>query len=120
MISRILAAKQFQALTFLNSVDEVDDWAAADKYCSQFNNGEGRLVSIHSIKEVQYLTHALKFYGQQEGQTRKIWIGLRDPSWSGQFGWSDSSVVDFQYWSGNQPNTENGKRLVLTLKQSYK
>jgi len=78
-------------------VPELDDWASANQYCAQFNNGEGKLISIHSFEELEYLVGALQHYGHQPGQTRKIWIGLNAKSYTDQFKWADGSITDTVY-----------------------
>ena len=89
-------------------IPELDSWTTADRYCHQFNGGEGRLIAIHSQKEVEF---AISVLAAQENQsTAKSWIGLQQPFPGEQYGWTDGTLQDFSFWSGSQPNNNNGKK----------
>ncbi|XP_008053830.1 low affinity immunoglobulin epsilon Fc receptor [Carlito syrichta] len=68
-------------------------WIQARYACSDVG---GRLVSIHSPEEQDFLTkHASK---------KGSWIGLRDLDVEGEFIWMDGSPVDYSNWLPGEPN----------------
>ncbi|XP_073910331.1 low affinity immunoglobulin epsilon Fc receptor [Castor canadensis] len=70
-------------------------WIQARFACSDL---EGRLVSIHSQEEQDFLTkHANK---------KGSWIGLRDLDVEGKFIWMDGTPVDYSNWHPGEPNNE--------------
>ncbi|XP_028635660.1 low affinity immunoglobulin epsilon Fc receptor isoform X2 [Grammomys surdaster] len=68
-------------------------WIQARFACS---NLEGRLVSIHSQKEQDFLT--------QHINKRDSWIGLQDLNVEGEFVWADGSPVGYSNWNPGEPN----------------
>ncbi|CAB4067338.1 MRC [Lepeophtheirus salmonis] len=57
------------------------------------------LVSVHSIKEMSFLTsRVLPLLN-----TSLSWIGYQDLIHETNFGWSDESPVDYTNWAGNEP-----------------
>ncbi|XP_074207004.1 low affinity immunoglobulin epsilon Fc receptor isoform X5 [Camelus bactrianus] len=68
-------------------------WIQARFACS---NLHGRLVSIHSQEEQDFLTkHANK---------RGSWIGLRDLDIEGEFIWMDKKPLNYSNWQPGEPN----------------
>ncbi|XP_070128112.1 low affinity immunoglobulin epsilon Fc receptor isoform X3 [Equus caballus] len=87
-----------------------DDWVHFQKKCYYFGEGpkrwiqarfacsklHGRLVSIHSQEEQDFLTrHANK---------KGSWIGLRDLNIEGEFVWMDQNPLDYSNWQPGEPN----------------
>ncbi|XP_002722072.2 low affinity immunoglobulin epsilon Fc receptor isoform X3 [Oryctolagus cuniculus] len=68
-------------------------WIHARYAC---DNLQGRLVSIHSQEEQDFLSkHVSK---------RGSWIGLRDLDIEGEFIWVDGSRMDYSNWNPGEPN----------------
>nr|XP_031545720.1 low affinity immunoglobulin epsilon Fc receptor isoform X1 [Vicugna pacos] len=68
-------------------------WIQARFACSDLH---GRLVSIHSQEEQDFLTkHANK---------RGSWIGLRDLDIEGEFIWMDKKPLNYSNWQPGEPN----------------
>ncbi|KAM6168132.1 low affinity immunoglobulin epsilon Fc receptor [Erethizon dorsatum] len=80
-------------------------WIEARFTCEDL---EGRLVSIHSQEEQDFLTkHANK---------EDSWIGLRDLDIEGEFIWMDGSSVDYSNWQPGEPNNaDQGEDCVMIL-----
>ncbi|CAH7282400.1 Fcer2a [Phodopus roborovskii] len=77
-------------------------WIQARFACSDL---EGRLVSIHSQEEQDFLTKHIN---------KDSWIGLRDLNVEGQFIWMDGSPVGYSNWSPGEPNNaEQGEDCVM-------
>lgn len=68
-------------------------WIQAKFTCSDL---EGRLVSIHSQKEQDFL--------MQHINKKDSWIGLQDLNMEGEFVWPDGSPVGYSNWSPGEPN----------------
>nr|XP_034345452.1 low affinity immunoglobulin epsilon Fc receptor isoform X6 [Arvicanthis niloticus] len=68
-------------------------WLQARFACS---NLEGRLVSIHSQTEQDFLT--------QHINKRDSWIGLQDLNMEGEFLWTDGSPMSYSNWNPGEPN----------------
>ena len=71
------------------------------------------LKCFFSFAETEYLLSALKSFGHEIGENRKVWIGLSQTSMNDQFKWSDGSIPDFEYFAGNQPDNNNGKYMCV-------
>ena len=74
-------------------------WLDADTYCNQYQYNYGRLVSISSLAEKNFV----------DGLTSSsdTWIGLNDRSNEDTFRWSDgTSFVSSSYknWASGEPN----------------
>ncbi|XP_013364613.1 PREDICTED: low affinity immunoglobulin epsilon Fc receptor isoform X2 [Chinchilla lanigera] len=80
-------------------------WIQARFSCEDL---EGRLVSIHSQEEQDFLTkHANK---------EDSWIGLRDLDIEGEFIWTDGRPVDYSNWQPGEPNNaDQGEHCVMML-----
>ncbi|KAM4856354.1 low affinity immunoglobulin epsilon Fc receptor [Urocitellus parryii] len=80
-------------------------WVQAKFTCDDL---EGRLVSIHSQEEQDFLTkHASK---------RGSWIGLRDLDLEGEFIWMDGSPLGYSNWNLGEPNNgDQGEDCVMML-----
>ncbi|XP_062966065.1 low affinity immunoglobulin epsilon Fc receptor [Cynocephalus volans] len=68
-------------------------WLHAQYACSDI---QGRLVSIHSPEEQDFLT--------KHANRRGSWIGLHDVDAEGEFIWMDGSAVDYSNWHPGEPN----------------
>ncbi|CAO2630897.1 Low affinity immunoglobulin epsilon Fc receptor, partial [Lemmus lemmus] len=68
-------------------------WIQARFTCS---NLKGRLVSIHSQEEQDFL--------MKHTNKKDSWIGLRDLNVEGEFIWMDGSPVGYSNWSPGEPN----------------
>ncbi|KAL1772868.1 low affinity immunoglobulin epsilon Fc receptor isoform X1 [Sigmodon hispidus] len=68
-------------------------WIQARFTCTDL---EGRLVSIHSQAEQDFL--------MKHSNKKDSWIGLRDLDMEGQFIWMDGSPVDYSNWNPGEPN----------------
>ncbi|XP_058918426.1 low affinity immunoglobulin epsilon Fc receptor [Kogia breviceps] len=80
------------------------EWIQAQHACSKL---QGRLVSIHSQEERDFLTkHSIK---------RGSWIGLRDLDMEGEFIWMDNNPLDYSHWQPGEPNgAGQGENCVMT------
>ncbi|XP_030741533.1 low affinity immunoglobulin epsilon Fc receptor [Echinops telfairi] len=80
-------------------------WIQAKHACSDL---QGRLVSIHSSQEQDFLSrHASK---------KGSWIGLQDLDREGEFVWPDGSPVDYSNWRPGEPNDQGlGENCVMLL-----
>ncbi|XP_041534183.1 low affinity immunoglobulin epsilon Fc receptor isoform X4 [Microtus oregoni] len=67
-------------------------WIQARFTCSDL---KGRLVSIHSQEEQDFL---------MKHTNKDSWIGLRDLNVEGEFIWMDGSPVGYSNWSPGEPN----------------
>ncbi|XP_058137894.1 low affinity immunoglobulin epsilon Fc receptor isoform X4 [Dasypus novemcinctus] len=80
-------------------------WIQAKYTCSDL---QGRLVSIHSAEEQDFLTKHSSWKGS--------WIGLRDLDIEGEFIWMDGSPVDYSNWRPGEPNNGGlGEDCVIML-----
>uniref|UniRef100_A0A8D1PIW3 Fc epsilon receptor II n=3 Tax=Sus scrofa TaxID=9823 RepID=A0A8D1PIW3_PIG len=68
-------------------------WIQAKYACSSL---QGRLVSIHSQEEQDFLT--------KHAHIRGSWIGLRDLDIEGEFIWMDEKPLDYSNWQPGEPN----------------
>ncbi|XP_044026914.1 lactose-binding lectin l-2-like [Siniperca chuatsi] len=79
-------------------------WADAELNCV---SERANLVSIHSLKEENFVKSLIKNFDHAEGGT---WIGLSDIQKEGGWMWSDGSAVNFVFWSAGQPdNTQRNE-----------
>ncbi|XP_023560907.1 low affinity immunoglobulin epsilon Fc receptor isoform X2 [Octodon degus] len=86
--------------------EEPKQWLQARYSCEDLG---GRLVSIHSQEQQDFLTKLAK----KEG----TWIGLRDLDIEGQFLWMDGSSVDYSNWQPGEPNNADpGEDCVMLLR----
>ncbi|XP_075306019.1 galactose-specific lectin nattectin-like [Odontesthes bonariensis] len=77
-------------------------WGEAELHCVS----EGaNLVSIHSLKEHNFVNSLIKNFDPTQGLT---WIGLTDVHKEGGWMWSDGSKVSFFIWNSNQPDNAGG------------
>ncbi|KAM4692595.1 C-type mannose receptor 2 [Rhinophrynus dorsalis] len=72
-------------------------WQEARKTCVR---GEGNLVSIHTLLELEFVTKEIK----QGKYVEELWIGLNDIKRQMNFEWSDGSSVTFTSWHPFEPN----------------
>uniref|UniRef100_I3MWG4 Fc epsilon receptor II n=1 Tax=Ictidomys tridecemlineatus TaxID=43179 RepID=I3MWG4_ICTTR len=80
-------------------------WVQARFTCDDL---EGRLVSIHSQEEQDFLT--------KRANKRGSWIGLRDLDLEGEFIWMDGSPLDYSNWNLGEPNNgDQGEDCVMML-----
>ncbi|XP_058513860.1 low affinity immunoglobulin epsilon Fc receptor [Ochotona princeps] len=80
-------------------------WVQARFACDHL---QGRLVSIHSREEQDFLTERVSMRGS--------WIGLRDLDREGEFIWMDGSPLDYSNWSPGEPNNGGqGEDCVMML-----
>ncbi|XP_044026912.1 lactose-binding lectin l-2-like [Siniperca chuatsi] len=77
-------------------------WADAELHC--VSDG-ANLVSIHSLKEENFVKSLIKNFDHAQGDT---WIGLSDIQKEGGWMWSDGSAVNFVYWNVREPNNSGG------------
>ncbi|XP_052024416.1 low affinity immunoglobulin epsilon Fc receptor isoform X3 [Apodemus sylvaticus] len=68
-------------------------WIQARFTCSDLG---GRLVSIHSQKEQDFL--------MQHSNKEDSWIGLQDLNMEGEFVWTDGSPLSYSNWNPGEPN----------------
>ncbi|XP_057565804.1 low affinity immunoglobulin epsilon Fc receptor [Hippopotamus amphibius kiboko] len=80
-------------------------WIQARYACSKLH---GRLVSIHSKAEQDFLT--------KRSNKRGSWIGLRDLDIEGEFIWMDNNPLDYSNWQPGEPNDAGqGENCVMML-----
>ncbi|XP_048669061.1 low affinity immunoglobulin epsilon Fc receptor isoform X1 [Marmota marmota marmota] len=80
-------------------------WVQARFTCDDL---EGRLVSIHSQEEQDFLT--------KRANKKGSWIGLRDLDLEGEFIWMDGSPLDYSNWNLGEPNNgDQGEDCVMML-----
>ncbi|XP_019523151.1 PREDICTED: low affinity immunoglobulin epsilon Fc receptor isoform X2 [Hipposideros armiger] len=80
-------------------------WIQARLACSKL---QGRLVSIHSQEEQDFL---VKHINRKES-----WIGLRDLNIEGNFVWMDENPVNYSNWRPGEPNNGGeGEDCVMML-----
>uniref|UniRef100_A0A4W2HEY0 Fc epsilon receptor II n=1 Tax=Bos indicus x Bos taurus TaxID=30522 RepID=A0A4W2HEY0_BOBOX len=80
-------------------------WIQARYACE---NLHGRLVSIHSPEEQDFLTKRANWRGS--------WIGLRDLDIEGEFIWMDNQPLDYSNWQPGEPNDAGqGENCVMML-----
>ncbi|KAM5238000.1 low affinity immunoglobulin epsilon Fc receptor [Ctenodactylus gundi] len=84
-------------------------WIQARFTCEDM---EGRLVSIHSTDEQDFLTK----HAHKEGS----WIGLRDLDMEGEFVWMDGSPMDYSNWQLGEPNNAEPSEDCVMMKGSGK
>uniref|UniRef100_A0A3Q2D0K7 C-type lectin domain-containing protein n=1 Tax=Cyprinodon variegatus TaxID=28743 RepID=A0A3Q2D0K7_CYPVA len=77
-------------------------WADAEKYC---NTQGANLVSIHSLKEENFVKDLITNFDPAEGVN---WIGLSDAQQDRAYFWSDGSPLDFTLWNAGEPNNAGG------------
>uniref|UniRef100_H0W3G3 C-type lectin domain-containing protein n=1 Tax=Cavia porcellus TaxID=10141 RepID=H0W3G3_CAVPO len=80
-------------------------WLQARYACEDLH---GRLVSIHSQEEQDFLT--------KRANKEKAWIGLRDLDIEGEFTWMDGKPLDYTNWQPGEPNNaDQGENCVMML-----
>ncbi|XP_054422207.1 low affinity immunoglobulin epsilon Fc receptor [Pteronotus mesoamericanus] len=80
-------------------------WIQARFACSKL---QGRLVSIHSQEEQDFLAKHVNKKGS--------WIGLRDLNIEGEFVWMDGSPLEYSNWRPGEPNNGGqGEDCVMML-----
>ncbi|XP_019613137.1 low affinity immunoglobulin epsilon Fc receptor isoform X2 [Rhinolophus sinicus] len=83
-------------------------WIQARLACSKL---QGRLVSIHSQEEQDFLAKYINRRGS--------WIGLRDLNIEGEFVWMDQNPLDYSNWRPGEPSnggdTGLGEDCVMML-----
>ncbi|KAI4541615.1 hypothetical protein MG293_008757 [Ovis ammon polii] len=80
-------------------------WIQARYACEDL---DGRLVSIHSPEEQDFLTKRANWRGS--------WIGLRDLDIEGEFIWMDNQPLDYSNWQPGEPNDGGqGENCVMML-----
>ncbi|XP_040846311.1 low affinity immunoglobulin epsilon Fc receptor isoform X5 [Ochotona curzoniae] len=85
--------------------EESKQWVQARFACDHL---QGRLVSIHSQEEQDFLTQRVSMRGS--------WIGLRDLDREGEFIWMDGRPLDYSNWSPGEPNNGGqGEDCVMML-----
>ncbi|XP_003803470.1 low affinity immunoglobulin epsilon Fc receptor [Otolemur garnettii] len=78
-------------------------WLHAQYACEAMG---GRLVSIHSREEQDFLIKRADWKGS--------WIGLQDLDREGQFTWMDGSPVSYSNWYPGEPNNQDqGENCVM-------
>lgn len=84
-------------------------WLDARKACQQLN---GKLVSIHSQEEQDFLTN----------YTSKLetWIGLRDLELEGEFIWIDQEPINYSNWDDGEPNNRSPSEDCVMMRGSGK
>jgi len=87
--------------------EEVEYWHSANNFCNQFNNGEGRLVALHSEDELVQLLNIFKAKGNGNSAV-EYWIGISESSSSAQWAWADETLQDFSNWGKHEPNNDYG------------
>jgi hypothetical protein len=87
------------------------DWNTANSAANAatFAGLSGHLVSITSAAE-QTVVHNLKT--QMGLGDMRAWIGLYDPSGSGNFGWTTGEGLIYSNWNPGEPNNIGGERWV--------
>ncbi|KAM6216739.1 low affinity immunoglobulin epsilon Fc receptor [Rhynchocyon petersi] len=85
--------------------EEALTWLQAKYACEDLH---GRLVSIHSLEEQEFLNR----HANKEG----TWTGLQDLDTEGVFVWLDGSSVDYSNWRQGEPNNQaQGENCVMML-----
>ncbi|XP_039714028.1 low affinity immunoglobulin epsilon Fc receptor isoform X3 [Pteropus medius] len=80
-------------------------WIQAREACSKL---QGRLVSIHSQEEQDFLAKYINRQGS--------WIGLRDLNIEGEFVWMDQKPLNYSNWRPGEPNNgDQGEDCVMML-----
>ncbi|XP_049645423.1 low affinity immunoglobulin epsilon Fc receptor [Suncus etruscus] len=84
-------------------------WLESWKACQQLN---GKLVSIHSQEEQDFLTN----------HTSKLesWIGLRDLELEGEFIWIDQEPLNYSNWDHGEPNNRMPSEDCVMMRGSGK
>ncbi|XP_027624797.1 low affinity immunoglobulin epsilon Fc receptor isoform X4 [Tupaia chinensis] len=82
-------------------------WIQARYACEDLG---GRLVSIHSREEQDFLTTRANKKGS--------WIGLRDVFVEGEFLWMDGSPVGYSNWYPGEPNNHDRGEDCVLMKES--
>ncbi|XP_039674871.1 galactose-specific lectin nattectin-like isoform X2 [Perca fluviatilis] len=84
-------------------------WVNAENFCKAAG---GNLASIHSEEEYVFLR---TFINQVTGENRRAWIGGFDSVQEGVWMWSDGSTFDYQSFSWDQPDNEDGLEHCLEM-----
>uniref|UniRef100_G3U2S8 Fc epsilon receptor II n=1 Tax=Loxodonta africana TaxID=9785 RepID=G3U2S8_LOXAF len=88
--------------------DSAQMWLQAKYTCEDLH---GRLVSIHSSEEQEFLRRHI--------HRKDSWIGLQDLDIEGEFIWSDGSPMDYSNWRPGEPNDQDqGENCVMILGSS--
>ncbi|XP_012889053.1 PREDICTED: low affinity immunoglobulin epsilon Fc receptor [Dipodomys ordii] len=81
-------------------------WLQARFACSDL---EGRLVSIHSQEEQDFLSKHV---------SKDAWIGLQDLDVEGEFVWMDGSPVSYSNWLQGEPNNAGSDEDCVMMRGS--
>ncbi|KAK0067569.1 secretory phospholipase A2 receptor [Biomphalaria pfeifferi] len=73
-----------------------ESWHGARQHCESLG---ANLPSIHSKAENDILISLMK-----QDSLWGLWIGLHDSSKETKFEWTDRTLLDFTFWSQNEPN----------------
>ena len=85
--------------------DESLNWFKSREFCQNIGSD---LVSIHTTKELEYIT---QISGQKGG---RWWLGLNQlATFSQGFVWSDGSPLNLVNWERGEPNNADGGELCV-------
>jgi hypothetical protein len=65
----------------------------------------GHLVTINDAAEQSFVYNTFSTYG---GTNHNLWIGLSDPSNTGNYAWSSGAPITYTDWSPGEPNNYGG------------
>ncbi|KAJ8032408.1 Alpha-N-acetylgalactosamine-specific lectin [Holothuria leucospilota] len=92
-------------------------WEEAEQYCMGFSTCEGNqvghLASIGDVGTNGFITKYKRLI-EAQGPVR-VWIGLNDQTFEGNFEWSNGANVTFTHWERGQPNNAQGQENCVTL-----
>uniref|UniRef100_A0A914BX09 C-type lectin domain-containing protein n=1 Tax=Acrobeloides nanus TaxID=290746 RepID=A0A914BX09_9BILA len=78
------------------------------------------LVSIHSDKENEFVNDLVtRSIEWSSPNLLTALIGLHDPDHSGQWQWTDGSIVDYKSWGPGQPNGQYGKEFCVETIETF-
>ena len=102
------------------SVDGNQDkksWHNAKNRCNNYavdNQHFADLASIHTDKESAFITTLLG--GWPNDMNTGLWIGGDTiENYLGQFGWTDETKWNYDYWIFGEPNGQPGVELMILL-----
>ncbi len=72
----------------------------------------GHLVTINDSAEETFVYNTFSAYG---GVNRTLWIGLSDPTHTGNYVWSSGDPVTYTDWSPGEPNDYAGLEHYATI-----
>lgn len=88
-------------------------WEQAQVHCMGFSTCEGNevgsLASIGSVAANSFIVSYKKMIEVLGGPTARVWIGLNDLAFEGQFEWVNGVNVTYTNWELNQPNNDQGQ-----------